>query len=46
MGIEKKPLMEAEEAFKLDVVRVKLVKETPLYSELEYLQSPDQCGCG
>ena len=27
MGIEKKPQMEAEEAFKLDVVRVKLVKE-------------------
>lgn len=26
MGIEKKSQMEAEEAFKLDVVRVKLVK--------------------
>ena len=36
MGIEKKPQMEAEEAFKLDVVRVKLVKEAPLYSELLY----------
>lgn len=39
MGIEKKPQMEAEEAFKLDVVRVKLVKEAPLYSELP-LQNP------
>ena len=39
MGIEKKSQMEAEEAFKLDVVRVKLVKEAPLYSELP-LQNP------
>jgi hypothetical protein len=36
MGIEKKPQMEAEEAFKLDVVRVKLVKEAPLYSDFLY----------
>lgn len=39
MGIEKKSQNEAEEAFKLDVVRVKLVKEAPLYSELP-LQNP------
>ena len=30
MGIEKIPQMEAEEAFKLDVVRVKLVKRLSL----------------
>ena len=39
MGSETKSQMEAEEAFKLDVVRVKLVKEAPLYSELP-LQNP------
>lgn len=39
MGSIKKSQMEAEEPFKLDVVRVKLVKEAPLYSELP-LQNP------
>lgn len=36
---ETKLQIEAEDAFKLDVVRVKLVKETPLYSEFP-LQNP------
>lgn len=39
MKEEKKLVTDADDAFKLDVVRVKLVKEAPLYSELP-LQNP------
>lgn len=39
MSKENKSLGDATDDFKLDVVRVKLVKETPLYSELP-LQTP------
>jgi DNA repair protein RadC len=39
MEEENNPVNDAEDTFKLDVVRVKLVKEAPLYSELP-LQTP------